>query len=86
MSDESLPQGGLTPRKYSAICLALGMARGALHAAINGENNEEELKLILNITATANIAQALGYSESELAIIWNEHLSAQEINRIKGFG
>jgi hypothetical protein len=63
------------------------MARGALHSAILGEEeNMERVKHILDITATATIAKALGCSESDLAIIWDEHLSPEEINRIKGWG
>jgi hypothetical protein len=84
MADESLPQGGVTPKKYAAMCLALGLARGALSSAIFTDDMEG-LKHILDITATASIAKALGYSESDLAIVWDEHLSSEEINRIEGW-
>lgn len=47
---ESSPRGGVTLKKYAAVCLALGC------------------------------------SESDLAIVWYEHLSPEEVNRIKGFG
>jgi hypothetical protein len=88
-SDESRPRGGVNARKYAAMCLALGMARGALHAAIYEPDNDEskdEIKRILNLTATAKIAEALGCGEADLAISWDEHLSPQEKNRIVGFG
>ena len=32
-----LPRGGVTVKKYAAICLALGMVRGALYAALEGD-------------------------------------------------
>ena len=85
MADESRPRGGVTPRKYAAMCLALGMARGALDAAIRGEDMEG-VKHIFDITATATIAKALGFNEPDLTIMWDEHLSPEEINRIKGWG
>ncbi len=84
MVDESLPRGGITPRKYAAMCLALGIARGGLDGAIR-EGDIEGARDILDITATATIAKALGCNELDLAIDWNEHLSPEEINRIKGF-
>lgn len=83
MCNSSLPVGGVTASKYAAICLALGMARGALHSVIEGDTGEA--KRILDLTATQAIAQALGCSESELSIIWDEHLTNGEVNRIKGF-
>jgi hypothetical protein len=85
MDDQSWPRDGLTLRKYAEMCLALGMARGALDAAIRGEDMEE-VKHIFDITAIATIAKALGYNESDLAIMWDELLSPEEINRIKGWG
>ena len=84
MSDESLPRGGVTVRKYAAMCLALAIARGALHAALMGDM--EGIQEILDITSTANVAEALGGRESDLTIIWHEHLSPEELNRIQGWG
>ncbi len=49
------------------------------------EGDTGEAKRILDLTATQAIAQALGCSESELSIIWDEHLTNGEVNRIKGF-
>jgi hypothetical protein len=49
MADESRPRGGVTPRKYAAMCLALGMARGALHGAIAGAD-VEEIKHFLDVS------------------------------------
>jgi hypothetical protein len=85
MADESRPRGGVTPRKYAAMCLALGMARGALHGAIEGAD-VLKIKHFLDITSTASIARALGCSESDLAVAWDEFLSPQEISRISGWG
>jgi hypothetical protein len=78
-----LPRGGVTVKKYAAICFALGMARGALIDALMGEM--EGVKQTLDLTATARVAKALGCEESDLTIVWDEHLSAEELNRIKGF-
>jgi hypothetical protein len=85
MADESWPRGGVTSRKYAAMCLALGMAGGALDAAIRGEDMEG-VKHIFDITATATIAKALGYDESDLAIMWDELLSAEEIQSHQRLG
>jgi len=46
----------------------------------------EGVKHIFDITATATIAKALGYNESDLAIMCDELPSPEEINRIKGWG
>lgn len=85
MNDESRPRGGVTPKKYAAMCLALGVARGALHGAIEGADIEE-IRYFLDITSTASIARALGWSESDLAVACDEFLSPEEVNRIKGWG
>ena len=85
MDDESRPRGGVTPKKYAAVCLALAVARGALHGALVGAN-VEEIKDFLEITSTASVAWALGCSEADLSVAWDEFLSPQEINRIKGWG
>ncbi len=82
---ESWPTGGVTPRKYAAMCLALGMARGALSAALQGDDMEGN-RHVLEITSTAAVAKALRYAESDLGILWDKHLSQEEINRIKGWG
>lgn len=84
MRNEPTPRGGLTPRKYSAIYLALGVARGALDSAIRGEDMER-VKFIFEITATRHIARSIGCNETDLAISLDEHLSPEEINRIKGW-
>jgi len=84
MADETLPRGGVTLRKYAAVCLALAIARGALHAALMGDM--EGLQEILDITGTAKVAEALGFQEGDLTIIWDEHLSPKELNRIQGWG
>jgi hypothetical protein len=80
-NDESLPHGGITLRKYAAIFFALGRARGALYSI--QKENLDEVKYILDATATAHIARALGCFESDLAIIPDEHLSYDEMTRIK---
>ena len=81
---DSLPLGGVTARKYAAMCLALAMARGALYSVIVGDL--DGVKEIVDLTSTEAVAAALGCSEAELAVIWDDHLSNAELNRIKGFG
>src|SRR5467141_423404 len=75
MPDESCPLGGVTLRKYAAMFLALAMARGALSAVILQEEEMERVRHILDLTATVTVAKALGCRKSDLAIIWDEHLS-----------
>ena len=76
------PMGGVDERKYATISLALGLARGALFSAIHGEL--EGAQGIMDSTATGKLAQALGYSEGQLAVDWNDYLTKDEINRITG--
>jgi hypothetical protein len=78
-----IPGGGVDLRKYAAISLALGMARGALYSALFGDL--DGAKKILDATALSKLAQAIGCSEGELAIDWNDHLTPTEVERIKGF-
>lgn len=84
MSQEAIPLGGVSAKKYAAICLALGMARGGLYSALQGDF--DEVKRIRDLTSTAAIAAALGCTEGDLAIDWDEHLSYSEKSRIEGFG
>jgi len=75
--------GGVDSRKYAATSLALGLARAALMEALAG--NLDNARHIIDITANARIAEALGCTEADLAIIWDEHLTPSEVNRLKGF-
>jgi len=84
MPESGLPVGGVTLRKYAALCLALGMARGALSGAIEEDDVQRAIR-ILDLTALAKIAEALECTEADLACIWDEHLSREEINRIEGW-
>ena len=85
MVNDSGPRGGVTPQKYAAICLALAVARGALHGVIL-EQDIEGAKDALDITSTRAIAEAIGLNEGDLAVDWNDYLSPSESNRIKGWG
>jgi hypothetical protein len=78
----AFPRGGITLRKYAAMTLALARARGALFSALDGDL--EGAKEIFDETATLKLARALGCSEVELAIDWNDHLSPAEIKLIDG--
>lgn len=59
--DETLPLGGVTAKKYAAICLALGMARGVLYGVQHGDL--DGVKDICDLTSLAAIATALGFNE-----------------------
>jgi hypothetical protein len=76
------PTGGIDERKYAALCLALGMARGALYSALIGDR--EGAENVLECTSTEMLAQALGLSEGYLAVDWNDYLTKEETERIKG--
>ena len=78
-----IPRGGVDSRKYAAISLALGLVRGALMEALAG--NLDNAQQIMDITAISKIAGVLGCTEADLAIIWDEHLTPSEVNRIKGW-
>jgi hypothetical protein len=60
--------------------VALGAARGAL-SNVTGDD-AEMARRVLDLTATASVAQALGMREPDLAIIWEDHLSEEELRRI----
>ena len=68
-------------RKYAAVLLALGMARGALYEFVDNDT----VRRVLELTSTARIAEILGCSEGELALDWHEYLTRVEADRLKGF-
>jgi hypothetical protein len=78
-----IPREGVDLRKCAALVLALGLARGALSEALAG--NFDDAQRIMDVTTTSRIAAALGWTESELAIDWSEHLTPGEADRIKGW-
>jgi hypothetical protein len=73
------PDGGIDARKYAAIMVALGRARGMLYDAIDVEGVRETLYR----TSLAAIAKALGLKESDLAIDWEDYLTHEELELIK---
>ena len=82
MSEQSqLPRGGVDLCKYAAVTLALALTRGALFDALDG--NLEGVQRILDLTATSTIAEALGCTESDLVIIWDEYLTQRNSNAYK---
>jgi hypothetical protein len=73
------PDGGIDARKYAAIMVALGRARGMLSDAMDVEGVRETL----NSTSLAAIAKALGLKESDLAIDPEDHLTYEERERLR---
>ena len=69
-------------RKYAALALGLGMARGAIIDALEGQ--DQGPRRVFQLTATARIANALGFTEGDLAIDWTQYLTPEEVNRITG--
>lgn len=90
-----IPREGVDLRKYAAISVALAIARGELYKTqfeMQGPAEEQndaerlyEIKRVLDITALSRVAEALGCSETDLAIDWDEHLTPSELDRIKGW-
>ena len=80
-----LPAGGVDERKYSILYLALGIARGALYddAEESEEERSERRRRALDLTATMSLADLFGYEEAELAVDWHEHLTEDEVTRVK---
>jgi len=74
------PRKEIDARKYAALALALGMARSAIVVALEGD--ETEARRLFEITSTAKIAKALGFTEAELAIDWTEYLNPEEVRRM----
>jgi len=73
-----------TAREFAAVAYALAVARGALYSVLSGGGHATDLKQILDGTSTANIAAAIGLTESDLALDWNEHLTEDEKQTIAG--
>jgi hypothetical protein len=78
-----LPPDGVDLRKYAAISLALGLARGALTDALAGDL--ESAQRALNMTSLSKIAEALNCTENDLAVPWDEYLTRSGQDRLKGF-
>jgi hypothetical protein len=73
------PDGGIDARKYAAIMVALGRARGMLYDFKEVEGVRE----ILYRTSSAAIAEVLGLKESDLAIDHEDYLTAEERERLR---
>jgi hypothetical protein len=73
------PDGGIDARKYAAIMVALGRARGMLYDAMDVEGVREALYR----TSLAAIAKALGLKESDLAIDPDDYLTYEERERLR---
>ena len=85
--EEDLKQDLL--RKYAAMSLALGMARGVLFDVSRSEIKLDEAtqadaSRCLELTSTSAIAKKLGLSESQMAVNWNDYLTGEETALIKG--
>lgn len=77
--------GGVDDRKYSLLLLALGIARGALDDTPE-ENDAERAdyrRRVLDLTATMSLAFLLGYDEDDLTIDIEQHLTPEEVSRVK---
>lgn len=72
-------------RKYAAVSLALGMTRGTLHSVLMSDATPEEIKHMLDLTSTSEIAKKLGLEEGDLALCPDDFLMGGESARIKGF-
>jgi hypothetical protein len=77
------PDGGIDARKYAAIIVALGRARGMLHDALHDTMDVEGVRETLYRTSLAAIAKALGLKESDLAIDWEDYLTHEELELLK---
>lgn len=71
-------------REFAALAFALGKARGELYSCKNGDSDLESIESMLRATSLQNIAKALGICESEIAVDWNEFLTKQELDTLRG--
>ena len=74
----------LSVREFAALAYALGVARGALQSALQGNADAQELRQVLDGTSTASIARAIGQTESGLSLDWNKYLTQEEKRAIAG--
>lgn len=77
------PRGGVTLKKYAALFVALGIARAELHALLTGDEDADAQHAI-DLTDTARIAEAIGCEEADISVDWRDHLSDDEVNRLRG--
>ncbi len=80
----ALSQKTVPAEDYAAICVAVGWLRGALESATTDNIDREELRRILDATATAEIAKVLGKKEADLFIDWNLYLTEKQKHAIAG--
>jgi hypothetical protein len=77
------PAGRINFKQHAALVFALGRARAALYAALEGETHD--LRRVIHTTSLAAIASAIGCCESELAIVWDDYLSTEGMDRLRGW-
>jgi hypothetical protein len=70
-------------REYAALAYALALARGQLSSLQFGSVDMDELNRVLIGTSSANIANALGLIEHDLAVDWSELLTDSERDSIR---
>ncbi len=51
---------------------------------LEGDYENEQVKAILASTETQNIAKAIGFSEDEIALDWEDFLNKEQIEKIQG--
>jgi hypothetical protein len=73
-------------KKYAALCYALGLTRGMLFDVLNGEADPARLRQVYDSSATNNVARAIGMTEADLTLDWNDHLTEPEKWIIGGTG
>lgn len=73
-----------TLRQFAALTYALALARGLLTLVEMGEYEKSEVSRVLRGTSAANIAAALGLTEAEVAMDWEDYLSSEEMDTIRG--
>ncbi|MBP8962185.1 MAG: hypothetical protein KBG39_04515 [Opitutaceae bacterium] len=69
---------------YAAMCVAVGWLRGAISGALDGDMGKEQMRRVLDATATAEIAKALDKKEGDLFVDWNLYLTEAQKHRIGG--
>lgn len=78
------PQDTVPAVDYAAMCVAVGYLRGVLYGALDGDVEKEQMRRVLDATATAEIARAIGKKDGDLSIDWNLYLTEAQKHRIGG--
>ena len=80
----STPKADLEKKKQAALAYALGWTRSVLGDVLDGDFSRDQVRRILDATATSRIAESIGLTEADFDTDW-DRLTDAEKHRIQGY-